>query len=112
VGRSRDGAGGLSVVEQPSHSQPNTLKCCGLLTRATPPAWSVFKPTFAEPWDGFQRAYPRDDRRYSDGLGAKMLGGGEPDQMGAIDYRCLPWGRAPIAWRCAVKRIFPPNPKC
>ena len=62
------------------------------MTIATPPAWSVFKQIFAEHWDGFKRAYPRYDRRYYDGLVAKMLGCGDPDQMGYIDYRCLQCG--------------------
>ncbi len=62
------------------------------MTAATPPAWSVFKQIFAEHWDGFQRAYPRYDRRYYDGLVAKMLGCGDPAQMGYIDYRCLQCG--------------------
>ena len=59
---------------------------------STPPAWSVFKQIFAEHWDGFKRAYPRYNRRYYDGLVAKMLGCGDPDQMGYIDYRCLQCG--------------------
>ena len=62
------------------------------MTIATPPAWSVFKQIFAEHWDGFKRAYPRYDRRYYDGLVAKMLGCGDPDQMGYSEYRCLQCG--------------------
>ena len=62
------------------------------MTIATPPAWSVFKQIFAEHWDGFKRAYPRYDRCYYDGLVAKMLGCGDPDQMGYSEYRCLRCG--------------------
>src|SRR3954470_12458783 len=62
------------------------------MTIATPPAWSVFKQIFAEHWDGFKRAYPRYDRRYYDGLVAKMLGCGDPAQMGYSEYRCLQCG--------------------
>jgi hypothetical protein len=62
------------------------------MTIATPPAWSVFKQIFAEHWDGCKRAYPRYDRCYYDGLVAKRLGCGDPDQMGYIDYRCLQCG--------------------
>ena len=62
------------------------------MTAATSPAWSVFKQIFADHWDGFKRAYPRYDRRYYDGLVAKMLGCGDPAQMGYIDYRCLQCG--------------------
>ena len=62
------------------------------MTAATPPAWSVFKQILAEHWDGFKRVYPRYDRRYYDGLVHKMLGCGDPDQMGYIAYRCLQCG--------------------
>jgi len=62
------------------------------MTAATPPAWSIFKQIFADHWDGFKHVYPRYNRRYYDDLVAKMLGGGDPDQMGYIDYRCLRCG--------------------
>jgi Putative transposase/Transposase zinc-binding domain len=62
------------------------------MTATTPPAWSVFKQIFAEHWDGFTRVYPRYDRRYYDGLVHKMLGCGDPDKMGYIEYRCLQCG--------------------
>jgi hypothetical protein len=63
-----------------------------MMTAATPPAWNVFTQIFAEHWDGFKRVYPRYDRRYYDGLVQKMLGCGDPDQMGSIEYRCLRCG--------------------
>ena len=53
------------------------------------PAWNVFKQIFAEHWDGFKRVYPRYDKRYYDALVDKMLGCGNPDQMGYMEYRCL-----------------------
>jgi hypothetical protein len=62
------------------------------MTTATPPAWSIFKQIFADHWDGFKRVYRRYDRRYYDDLVAKMLGCGDPDQMGYIEYRCLRCG--------------------
>jgi hypothetical protein len=62
------------------------------MTAAAPPAWNLFKQIFADHWDGFKRAHPRYDRRYYDGLVEKMLGCGNPDQMGYIDYRCLHCG--------------------
>ena len=62
------------------------------MTAATPPAWSIFKQIFADHWDGFKRVYPRYNRRYYDDLVAKMLGCGDPAQMGYIDYRCLRGG--------------------
>ena len=60
--------------------------------RQPPPAWNVFKQIFAEHWDGFKRVYPRYDTRYYDGLVDKMLGCGDPDKMGYIEYRCLQCG--------------------
>jgi len=74
------------------HTYPNPSKRCGLMTAATPPAWSIFKQIFAEHWDGFKHVYPRYNRRSYDGLVHKMLGCGEPDQMGYSDYRCLQCG--------------------
>ena len=62
------------------------------MTAAAPPAWSIFKQIFAEHWDGFKHVYPRYNRRYYDGLVHKMLGCGDPDQMGYIEYRCLQCG--------------------
>ena len=62
------------------------------MTAAAPPAWNVFKQIFIEHWDGFKRVYPRYDQRYYDGLVDKMLGCGNPDKMGFIEYRCLQCG--------------------
>ena len=62
------------------------------MTAAAPPAWNLFKQIFADHWDGFKRVHPRYDRRYYDGLVAKMLRCGNPDQMGYIEYRCLHCG--------------------
>lgn len=59
---------------------------------ASPPAWSVFKQIFTEHWDGFTRVHPRYHTSYYDGLVTKMLGGGDPDQMGYIESRCLQCG--------------------
>ena len=80
------------MVEQRYHPPPYTLKRGGLMTAAAPPPWNLFKQIFADHWDGFKRAHPRYDRRYYDGLVEKMLGCGNPDQMGYIDYRCLHCG--------------------
>jgi hypothetical protein len=44
--------------------------------------WSVFQQIFAEHWEAFQHAHPRYQTSYYDGLVAKMLRGGDPDQMG------------------------------
>jgi hypothetical protein len=60
-----------------------------------PPAgdWSVFKQIFADHWDTFQRAHPRYQTSYHNGLVAKMLACGNPQQMGYIEYRCLHCGQ-------------------
>ena len=62
------------------------------MTAAAPPAWNLFKQIFADHWDGFKRVHPRYDRRYYDGLVDKMLGCGNPDKMGYVEYRCLQCG--------------------
>ena len=54
--------------------------------------WNVFKQIFAEHWDGFKRVYPRYNKPYYDGLVDKMLGCGNPDKTGYIEYRCLHCG--------------------
>jgi hypothetical protein len=57
--------------------------------RADPsPDWNVFKQIFVEHWDGFQHVYPRYNKPYYDSLVDKMLGCGNPDKMGYIEYRC------------------------
>jgi hypothetical protein len=55
--------------------------------------WSVFKQIFSDRWELFQRAHPRYQTSYYDGLVAKMLGGGNPEQMGYVEYRCLHCGQ-------------------
>lgn len=62
------------------------------MTAAAPPAWNIFKRIFAEHWDGFTRVHPRYHKSYYDGLVDKMLGCGDPDKMGYIEYRCLQCG--------------------
>jgi hypothetical protein len=59
------------------------------MTATALPAWNVFKQIFAEHWEGFIRIYPRYDTRYYAGLVTKMLGCGDPDKMGYMEYRCL-----------------------
>jgi Transposase zinc-binding domain len=56
-------------------------------------AWSVFKQIFADHWEAFQHAHPRYQTAYYNGLVAKMLACGNPDQMGYIEYRCLYCGQ-------------------
>jgi hypothetical protein len=76
-----------------------------------PPAWSVFKQIFTEHWDGFKRVYPRYNTRYYAGLVEQMLGCGNPEKIGYIEYRCLHCGegkhlvamscKASLCLRCA-----------
>ena len=54
--------------------------------------WNVFQQIFAEHWNGFKHAHPRYQTAYYDGLVAKMLRCGDPDQMGYVEYRCLQCG--------------------
>ena len=54
---------------------------------------NVFKQIFAEHWDGFTHTHPRYQTSYYDGLVAKMLGCGNPEKMGSIEYRCLHCGQ-------------------
>jgi hypothetical protein len=77
------------VIETFYHLQPHTPKRCGLMTADALPAWNVFKQIFAEHWDGFKRVYPRYDKRDYEALVDKMVGCGNPDQMGFMEYRCL-----------------------
>src|SRR5712691_9598364 len=55
--------------------------------------WSVFQQIFADHWDEFQRAHPRYQTSYYEGLVAKMLACGNPDKMGYVEYRCLQCGQ-------------------
>jgi hypothetical protein len=55
--------------------------------------WSVFKQIFADHWSVFKQTHPRYNTRYYDGLVEKMLGCGDPDQMGYIEYRCQHCGQ-------------------
>lgn len=55
--------------------------------------WNVFKQIFIDHWDGFKHVHPRYNTRYYDGLVDKMLGCGNPDKMGSIEYRCQHCGQ-------------------
>ena len=55
--------------------------------------WSVFQQIFAEHWDAFAHAHPRYQTPYYEGLVAKMLACGDPEQMGYVEYRCLRCGQ-------------------
>src|SRR5215468_4259597 len=55
--------------------------------------WSVFQRIFADHWDTFAHAHPRYQTPYYEGLVAKMLACGNPEQMGYVEYRCLRCGQ-------------------
>jgi len=55
--------------------------------------WSVFQQIFADHWDAFQHTHPRYQTPYYDGLVAKMLACGNPEQIGYLEYRCLHCGQ-------------------
>jgi hypothetical protein len=55
--------------------------------------WNVFKQLFADHWSVFKQTHPRYNTRYYDRLVEKMLGCGDPDQMGYIEYRCQHCGQ-------------------
>lgn len=55
--------------------------------------WSIFQQIFADHWEAFQQAHPRYQTAYYDGLVAKMLACGNPEQIGYIEYRCLQCGQ-------------------
>ena len=55
--------------------------------------WSVFQQIFADHWDAFAHAHPRYQTPYYEGLVAKMLACGNPEQMGSVAYRCLRCGQ-------------------
>ena len=59
----------------------------------TVPGWSVFKQIFEDHWKPFQRYNPRYNRTYYDELVEKMLGCGNPKQIGYAEFRCLDCGQ-------------------
>lgn len=54
--------------------------------------WNVFKQIFADHWDKFTQLHPRYAKPYYDELVQKMLGCGDPEKSGYIEYRCLHCG--------------------
>ena len=84
----RGGQSGESVG-QPLHCPKRIPPMrCDPMRAAPSRAWRVVKQIFAAHWEVFQRAHPRYQTSYSDGLVAKMLGCGNPEQRGDVEYRC------------------------
>jgi hypothetical protein len=55
--------------------------------------WSVFQQIFADHWDAFQHTHPRYQTPDYDGLVAKRLACGNPEQIGYLEYRGLHCGQ-------------------
>src|SRR5216683_2339373 len=88
----RGGRSGSTVV-QPLHRHNRiTPTRCDPMIAAPSRDWSVFKQIFADHWNTFQYVHPRYQTSYYDGLVTKMLGCGNPEKMGYIEYRCLHCG--------------------
>jgi hypothetical protein len=81
------------VVKQRHRNNPNTPTRCTLMITDPSRDWNVFKQIFADHWPEFKQFRPRYDTRYYDDLVAKMLGAGNPDKRGSIEYRCLHCGQ-------------------
>src|SRR5712692_3168656 len=98
----RGGRSGGSVVQPLHRQQLIPLTRCNPMMTQPSGDWSVFQQVFADHWDAFQRAHPRYQTSYYDGLVAKMLACGNPDKMGSIEYRCLQCGQGKhrVAMRC------------
>jgi DNA-directed RNA polymerase subunit RPC12/RpoP len=70
--------------------------------------WSVFQQIFADHWDAFAHAHPRYQTPYYEGLVAKMLACGNPEQVGYVEYRCLRCGQGThrVAMSCKSSRCL------
>lgn len=62
---------------------------------------NTFKQIFYDHWDAFKQAYPKfDSPDYNDTI-QKMLGCGDPEKMGFVQYRCCHCGESRrIAFTC------------
>src|SRR2546425_859027 len=89
----RGGRSGGSGIKMLHRNKTNTPNRCDPMMAQPPPGWNVFKQNFSEHWDGFTRAHPRYQTSYYEGLVAKMLACGNPEQMGYVAYRCLQCGQ-------------------
>src|SRR5947209_5966514 len=89
----RGGRSGSSVVKLLHRTHANTPTRCDLMMAEPSEDWNVFKQIFADHWDEFKHAHPRYQTAYYEGLVAKMLGCGNSEQMGYVEYRCLHCGQ-------------------
>ena len=56
--------------------------------------WKVFTQICADHWEPFQRAHPRYQTAYYEGLVAKMLACGNPETMGTSHTAACPVAKA------------------
>ena len=89
----RSGQRGGAVVQPQHHNNLNLLTRWTRMLAAPTRDWSVFQQIFADHWDAFQHTHPRYQTPYYDGLVAKMLACGNPEQIGYLEYRCLHCGQ-------------------
>ena len=65
--------------------------------------WNVFKQIFLDHWEGFKREHPLyDKQRYADVV-KKMLGCGNPEEMGYIGYLCMGCGQGSLVVSMSCK---------
>ena len=55
--------------------------------------WNQFKQIFFDHWEGFKEVYSQYKKKYYDKIVKKMLGCGNPEEMGYIEYRCFRCGK-------------------
>jgi hypothetical protein len=89
----RGGQNWCTMIKRLHRYNPHTLTRCDVMLVTAPWDWNVFKQIFADHWDEFTQAHPRDQTSYYDGLVAKMLGCGNPAKMDYGAYRCLQGGQ-------------------
>ncbi len=53
---------------------------------------NIFKQIFIDHWDEFKQSHPRYGDEYYDEVIYKMLGCGDADKMGYVQYRCMHCG--------------------
>src|SRR5687767_11654676 len=89
----RGGRSGSPVVQPRYRHHCVTPTRCDPMIAAPSRDWSVFKQICVDHWEAFPHAHLRSRTAYYEGLVTKMLGGGHPDKMGDLEYRCLPCGQ-------------------
>jgi Transposase zinc-binding domain len=97
-------------VGQPLHRNNRiTLTRCAPMMAQPSGDWHVFKQIFADHRGAFQHLHPRYQTSYYDGLVAKLLACGNPEQMGYVEYRCQHCGQGKplVAMSCKSSLCLP-----